>query len=427
MQKYWLLVFGCAMNYADAERLTRVLTELKISPAQNLAEADLVFLVSCSVRQKADDRIFGLLKNLTTWQKQKTGRKIFLTGCLVRPQNRQSLSQKFPQLTAVFPMTEVLTLPQILRSSQTPVLPPHYLQITPLRKNQFSALIPIATGCNNFCTYCIVPFARGREISRPQTAILAECRAALLSGAQELFLLGQNVNSYGSTAGDFATLLQAVCRLKGVQRVRFLSSHPRDFGPDLITVLQREPKIERHLHLPAQHGSNKILAAMCRGYTAETYCQKVQQLRQALPEISLTSDFIVGFPGETAADFQQLCEFYETVAFDFAYLACYSPRPGTPAAQLPQQVPEAVKRARYQKLNAILTKITARQLQKRRQQTLQVLVEKQTAQEASGRSSENFLVKFLTAKNLIGQIVPVLITETREFELKGKLALDLKM
>lgn len=418
--KYWLIIFGCAMNYADGERVARILTELKFQPAEKLEAAELVVLVSCSVRQKAEDRVFGLLKNLTRWQAAKAGRQIFLTGCMVRPANQKKLEGKFPQLTAALPIKEIIRLPQILATPQVPLSPKDYLKIVPQRSQVFSALIPIMTGCDNFCSYCIVPYARGREVSRSQTEILRECRAAGQNGAREIFLLGQNVNSYGKKLGAFARLLRAACRLPKVERVRFTSSHPRDFDAATIATLAEEPKIERHVHLPAQHGSDKILARMNRGYTAANYLAKVEQLRKAVPEVSLTSDFIVGFPGETEADFRRLCQFYRQANFDFAFLASYSPRVGTPAAQLPRQVPEPVKRARLRRLNAILTKVTATKLKQRVGQMLQVLVEKTVRGVASGRSAENFLVKFAAQKNLLGQIVPVKITRAREFELWGE-------
>ena len=428
------------MNFSDAERVARVLEKLGFERTENLDEADLFLIFSCVVRQKAEDRIFGEIEKLTEWKSAKSGRRIGLTGCAVRRTSDRESARKdaflrrAPKLDFTFQIAESEKLPELLAAETTnyKLQTTNYLEIDPARRNRRQVFVPISTGCDNFCSYCVVPYARGREISRDPTDILAECERAVANGAREITLLGQNVNSFRKKSGAFADLLDRVAAIPNLRRVRFTSSHPKDFDESVIAVLARNPNIERHLHLPAQHGDSEILARMNRNYSAAEYLELLAKFREKLPNASVTSDFIVGFPGESEKNFGNLLEFYERADFDFAFLAQYSPRLETPAATFPNQIAPAVKKERFEKLNNLILTTTARKLAKIKNRTLEVLVEKcgchsresgkqEKNKICAGRSSEFFAVKFPGAENLVGEFVKIKITRPREVELFGEI------
>jgi tRNA-2-methylthio-N6-dimethylallyladenosine synthase len=425
--KYFLRIFGCAMNYADAERVASVLADLSFEPTKNLAEADLVLIFTCSVRQKSEDKVFGELENFRKWKALKANRQIGLTGCMVRKTSSQNsgkkdaLLRRGPALDFVWKIEESSRLAELLSSpSPYPLEPKTYFKIQPKHSNPAQACVPISTGCDNFCSYCIVPYARGREVSRPAEEILAECENAVKNGASEITLLGQNVNSWQKQKGAFAKLLNQVAQIPKLKRVRFVSSHPKDFDESVINVMAANENIERHLHLPAQHGDNEIMRKMNRNYTAAHYLQLVEKLRDKLPDASITTDFIVGFPGETDANFENLLEFYKKANFDFTYFAKYSPRPETPAASFENQVPEEIKKERFKKLNDLVVATTARKYAALKNKTLEVLVERCVKNTCEGRSSESYLTKFEGDETLVGKMVKVKITQPREVELWGE-------
>ncbi|MDD3067099.1 MAG: tRNA (N6-isopentenyl adenosine(37)-C2)-methylthiotransferase MiaB [Candidatus Gracilibacteria bacterium] len=428
MPKYFLRIFGCSMNYADAARIAAVLEKNGWEKTDKPEEANAYFLITCAVKQKAEDKVFGYLKDLAKWKKEKPGRILGITGCMVRKTSNQSsdkrdrLLNRSPMLDSVWKIEDTAQLPALMglqqKSSAENIA--DYFHITPSFEGKSAALIPIMTGCDNFCTYCVVPFARGREVSRSEKAILTECKNAIKQGVKEITLLGQNVDSYQKQTGKFAQLLEKVAQVKGLQRLRFTSSHPKDFNAGVIEVMRKYPNIEKHLHLPAQHGDNEILRRMNRGYTSEEFLEKIKLLRKKIPSISITTDLIVGFPGESEAQFKRLLKFYREANFDFCFFSKYSPRPETPAAKFPNQIPEKVKAERWRKLNSLVVKITKQKYVKLKGKTLEVLVEKCREGICEGRSSEAYLVKFTGDAQLIREIVKVKITQPREVELWGE-------
>ncbi|MFA6458634.1 MAG: tRNA (N6-isopentenyl adenosine(37)-C2)-methylthiotransferase MiaB [Patescibacteria group bacterium] len=446
MKKYFWRIFGCAMNYADAERVAQVLAKLDFVRTENLAEAELVLLFSCAVKQKAEDKIFGELEKFAQWKAAAPGRQIGLTGCVVRQTSDQATVRKdqflrrAPSLDFVWRIEDSEQLPEFLagteglKSTNYKLPTTSFLSIEPLRQNQRQVLVPISTGCDNFCSYCIVPHARGRELSREPEEIITECEKAVRNGAREITLLGQNVNSFQKKPGAFAELLQRVAAIPKLQRLRFMSSHPKDFDASIIDVMAAQENIERHLHLPAQHGDNEILRKMNRNYTAEKYLGLLEKFRAKLPHASITSDFIVGFPGETEAQFENLLKFYKQADFDFAFFSQYSPRPDTAAATFPNQIPASVKKERFARLNQLVVATTAQKFARLKNQTVEVLVEKCNCHSpengnpeknesciCEGRSSEFYLTKFAGDAKLIGELVKVKITQPREVELFGEI------
>ncbi len=446
MKKYFWRIFGCAMNYADAERVAQVLAKLDFVRTENLDEAELVLLFSCAVKQKAEDKIFGELEKFAQWKAAEPGRQIGLTGCVVRQTSDQAAAKKdeflrrAASLDFVWRIEDSEQLPTLLaKTKQLPAtnyqLPTtNFLAVEPLRQNRRQVLVPISTGCDNFCSYCIVPHARGRELSRDPEEIMAECEKAVKNGAREITLLGQNVNSFQKKPGAFAELLKRVAAIQELQRLRFMSSHPKDFDESVIDVMAANENIERHLHLPAQHGDNEILRKMNRNYTAEKYLDLLEKFRAKLPDASITSDFIVGFPGETEAQFENLLKFYKQADFDFAFFSQYSPRPGTAAAAFLDQIPASVKKERFARLNNLVVATTARKFARLKNQTVEVLVEKCACHSlekgnpeknekcvCEGRSSEFYLTKFAGDTKLIGELVKVKITQPREVELFGEI------
>ena len=294
------------------------------------------------------------------------------------------------------------------------------------RKYPFKQGVNISFGCNNFCTYCIVPYVRGRERSRRSEDILSEIRSLAADGVLEVMLLGQNVNSYGNddpSEMSFPELLRQVCRIDGIQRVRFMTSHPKDLSEELIRVMAEEPKICRHLHLPMQSGSSRILKAMNRRYTREGYLELVEKIRRAIPDISLTTDIIVGFPGETEEDFQDTLSVVEQCRFDAAFTFIYSKRTGTPAAKMEDQVPEDVVKERFDRLLKLVDRIAREESGRDRGKTLPVLVEEQQPETGllTGRLSNNILVHFPGPAELVGKILPVKLVESRGFYYIGQM------
>jgi len=434
VKTYFLHILGCAMNYADAERIESVLAATGWAQAADADEADLYLFVTCSVKQKAEDKVFGFLRDLSKWKEQKPGRQVGLTGCMARlSSNRDSAKQdallsRGASLDFVFRIEDTAQLPDLLGGELKASAPEdaeyyrRYLNLDPKRKNTFQALVPISKGCDNFCSFCIVPTTRGREISRPAEEVLAECEKAIANGAVEISLLGQNVDSYQKSSAAFAELLDSVAQLPGLQRLRFTSSHPKDTVEAVMDVMAANPNIERHLHFAAQHGDDEVLQKMNRGYTAAEFLEKVKLFRQKVPGASVTTDIIIGFPGETEAAFDHLKRFYRDAAFEFAFISRYSPRPGTISAeQMTDDVPREVKAARWNEMNEILKEITSARYAALQGQIVNVLVESCEAGVCAGRSSEMFLVKFPGDAALVGSIVSVKIKLPRTVELIGEL------
>ncbi|HNW56104.1 MAG TPA: MiaB/RimO family radical SAM methylthiotransferase, partial [bacterium] len=345
MSKYFITVIGCQMNLSDSQKIATQLNNLGWEKTDERQVADLNILVTCGVRQGAEDRIYGLIKQI---KKDNPESKVALTGCL---SYRQDIKSKLgDQVDYWFNITELIELEKIIPNPSLSGSLNHlddYLKISPSRQSRVSAIIPIGNGCNNFCSYCVVPYARGREKYRPATEIINEAKELLANGYQEIKVIAQNVNSYFDTQNnwDFTDLLNELDKL-GNYWLSFATSHPKDMSDKLIDFLGHSKNLVHYLHLPVQAGSNRILQAMNRNYTKEHYLELVKKIRLACPNISLTTDIIVGFPGETEKDFLETCDLVEQANFDQIYIAQFSSRPGTAAAKLIDDVTDQEKKQR---------------------------------------------------------------------------------
>lgn len=433
--KYFIITYGCQMNEHDSEVMAGILEEMGYQPARRKEEAGVILINTCCVRETAENKVYGLLGQLRKLKMNRPGLLIGVGGCL--PQQKavaQKIRGRFPHVDLIFGTHNLPHLRNLIEQAKEnrqtveelldrAVPAPEGLPIK--RASGIKAWVVITYGCNNFCTYCIVPYVRGRERSRQPADILAEITGLAAAGYKEVTLLGQNVNSYGRDLPDkidFATLLEKVNKIAGIARIRFTTSHPRDFTPRLIEVIARGEKICEHIHLPVQAGSNHILSLMNRGYTREDYLALVAQIRQAIPGVALTTDIMVGFPGESDEDFAQTLDLVEQVRFDSAFMFIYNVRPGTPAAAMPGQVPDEIKRERIKDLIAKQNQITKEINQNEAGKIHQVLVDgesKTNPQLLSGRTRTNKLVVFPGPSDLIGKFLDVQITRGKLTHLEG--------
>ena len=432
MKTYYLRSFGCQMNEHDAERIRAVLESEGLARRETPEDADVIVYNTCTVRRSADQRLAGHLSGAARLKRQEPGRTIVVTGCL--PQAEQAA------FLAEYPFVDVAVGPQNLHrlaealraargttnSGQVALFDDGDAMSGDLpsrRERPFQAWVQIMSGCTNFCSYCIVPFVRGRERSRGADAIVAEVAALANRGVREVTLLGQNVNAYGADLTErptFASLLRRLDVLPGLARVRFMTSHPRDLSDELIAAVAELPTVCEHVHLPLQSGSDRVLAAMNRGYTADWYLARVRALRSAVPNVSITTDLIAGFPGETEDDLADTLDLVQRAEFDAAFTFVFSARPGTAAASLPGQLPFEVQRERVQRLIAL----TQDQARERRTRLVggmaEVLVEGPSRQPGRwrGRSRQNVVVNVAgTAQP--GEIINALITDATSTTLKG--------
>lgn len=425
-KKYHLFVLGCQMNKSDAERLAYVLEQMGYQKTENEAEADVIIVVACSVRQSAVDRILGKIQK---WQKIKESKKLILglTGCVL-PEDKPKLEKYFDFF---FSIKDLNKLPQLLGEKPIKEIntTENYFQINPLYSSSFQAYVPISTGCDNFCSYCAVPYTRGREISRPAEEILCEVKHLIERGYKEITLLGQNVNSYkgeieenGKTILlDFPDLLKKIDEIAGKFWIRFLTSHPKDMSDKLIKTIAECSKVCEYIHLPVQSGDNEILRKMNRHYTIEHYKNLIQKIRQTIPNVAISTDIIVGFPGETKEQFENTKKLMEEIQFDMAYIAQYSPRPGTAAARLKDDVLKLEKERREKELTKVLEKTAFLNNQKYLEKEVEVLPELYKKGFLYGRTRTFKPVKFKGNKNLIGKFVVVKITTSTPFSLEGVL------
>jgi len=420
-KKYHLITIGCAMNQSDGERLASRLNELGWRRVNNHCQADLVILVTCGVRQSAEDRIYGLINQV---KKDNPKAAIAITGCLVY---RQDIKTKLKnKVNYWFSINDLKGLEQILASNYlgSTQSGQNYLDIIPDYQSKISAFVPIGNGCNNFCSYCVVPYARGREIYRPAQDIIIEIQQLLNKGYQEITIIAQNVNSYKDQVSglDFTGLLEKLDNL-GDYWLRFATSHPKDMSDRLINFLGHSHNLIHHLHLPVQSGSNKILTTMNRGYTIEHYRELIDKVRQQWPDVVLTTDIIVGFPGESNRDFEDTIKLVKDLKFDQVYSARYSPRPGTVAATMIDDVPANIKKEREQKLDKI---VKAGGLQNRKKQVGQkvtVLLEEKRGNCYFGHTDHGLQILITSPKNEnynLGSRYPVQITNARSFSLTGQ-------
>jgi tRNA-2-methylthio-N6-dimethylallyladenosine synthase len=440
MKKVFIKTFGCQMNEYDSDKMSDVLHAAEgYEPTQDVEEADLILFNTCSVREKAQEKVFsdlGRVKHL----KQK-GVLIGVGGC-VASQEGAAIIERAPYVDVVFGPQTLHRLPQLLEQrarQQRPQVDISFPEIEkfdnlpPARVDGATAFVSIMEGCSKYCSYCVVPYTRGEEVSRPFDDVLVEVAGLADQGVKEVTLLGQNVNAYRGKMGDtseiadFALLIEYVAEIPGIERIRYTTSHPNEFTARLIEVYARVPQLVNHLHLPVQHASDRILMAMKRGYTAMEYKSTVRKLRAIRPDISLSTDFIVGFPGETEDDFAKMMKLVEDVGFDSSFSFVFSARPGTPAAQLQDDTPQQVKLKRLHVLQEAI-EANARRISERRVGTVQrILVEgrsRKDTTELMGRTECNRTVNFPGNARLIGQMIDVTITEAMPHSLRGEVVLS---
>lgn len=442
---YHVRTFGCQMNFHDSERVAGLLDSCGCLPVESPDDADIVVFMTCCVRENADTRLYGQVSAMVSAPTPPCGTRVVAIGGCIAQRDGERIRTHIPNADVVFGTSALASLPRLLddafskdskgllvdvqegnRGFSTD-LPTH-------RAQTFAAWVPIMTGCNNFCTYCIVPYVRGRETSRPFEGIVAECDHLVREGVREITLLGQNVNSYGRDRyGNprFAELLRAVGST-GIERLRFTSSNPKDLNADVIDAMATVPSVMPHLHLAVQSGSTRILKAMNRTYTREEYLRLVGELKDAMPDLALTTDIIVGFPGETAQDFEDTMSLVEQVRFSAAYTFIYSKRPGTPAARMADNTPKDVIQARFERLAALVADLAHEANQRDLNSVSEVLVEgpsKRSADVMVGHSRKNQTVHFNVedgwdAKRLTGSIVDVQVNEARTWYLRGEVVGD---
>ena len=435
-KKYLTITFGCQANEFDTEVLAGMLESAGYSAAAALEEADLIVINTCAVRRKPEEKVAGLLGRLKALKEKKKDLFIAVGGCMSQqPAVAADLARRFRFLNLIFGTHALPRFPQLLEQAaevRRPIIDiseePGSREGLPLRRSrQFHAWLPVIYGCNNFCTYCIVPYVRGRERSRPFNEIMRDARSLAAGGYLEITLLGQNVNSYGrdlQEGRDFADLLTEVDGIEGPARIRFLTSHPKDLSPRLIEAMRRGEKICEHLHLPVQAGSNRILKMMNRRYSREHYLELAGALREAIPGIALTTDLMVGFPGETEADFQQTLDLVGEARFDHSFTFIYSPRPGTRAAGEKELLSPGEKQKRLHTLTKVQNEISLDLNRTLIGKTMELLVEgrsKKNPEMQSGRTRSNKLVHFSAAEDLSGKLVNVEITEAYTWYLSGKI------
>ncbi len=436
-KKLYIKTFGCQMNEYDSDRMVDVLAAEGIEKTDSPEDADVILFNTCSVREKAQEKVFHDLGRVRLLKQAKPDLVIGVGGC-VASQEGEAIVRRAPYVDLVFGPQTLHRLPQLIRErriSGRPQVDVSFPEIEkfdalpPARVEGGSAFVSVMEGCSKFCTYCIVPYTRGEEISRPLNGVLAEIAGLAAQGVQEVTLLGQNVNAYrglmdDGEAADFAFLLECVHDIPGIERIRYTTSHPREMTQRLFDAYARLPKLVSHLHLPVQSGSDRVLAAMKRGYTVLEYKSIVRKLRAARPNISLSTDFIIGFPGETEADFEATMKLIDEVGFDASFSFLYSPRPGTPAAELADDTPQDVKARRLKRLQKRI-ETQAQAISAAMVGTVQrILVEgvsKKDASELAGRTDNNRIVNFAGQPRLAGRFVDVLITAALPHSLRGEI------
>ena len=437
-KKVFIKTFGCQMNEYDSDKMADVMHAAQgYETTQDVEEADLILFNTCSVREKAQEKVFsdlGRVRHL----KQK-GVRIGVGGC-VASQEGAAIIARAPFVDVVFGPQTLHRLPELLNQRERQNRPQVDISFPEIEKfdnlpaarvEGCTAFVSIMEGCSKYCSYCVVPYTRGEEVSRPFEDVLVEVAGLAGQGVKEVTLLGQNVNAYrgrmGETAeiADLALLLEYVAEIPGIERIRYTTSHPNEFTQRLVEAYGKVPKLVSHLHLPVQHGSDRILMAMKRGYTAMEYKSTIRKLRAVRPELSLSSDFIVGFPGETEEDFGKMMKLIDDVGYDSSFSFIFSPRPGTPAATLHDETPHAVKLKRLQHLQAVVED-NVRRISASRLGTVQrILVEgpsRKDAGELAGRTDCNRVVNFKAAPELAGRMVDVRITQANPHSLRGELA-----
>ncbi|PSB91722.1 tRNA (N6-isopentenyl adenosine(37)-C2)-methylthiotransferase MiaB [Candidatus Pandoraea novymonadis] len=444
VKKIYIKTFGCQMNEYDSEKMADVLCVAEgVEKTEKPEDADIVLFNTCSVREKAQEKVFSDLGRIRQLKEVKPDLIIGVGGC-VAAQEGKAIIQRAPYVDVVFGPQTLHRLPQLVTArrktghSQVDITFPEiekFDHLPPAKMNGPTAFVSIMEGCSKYCSYCVVPYTRGDEVSRPFDDVLTEVAVLAEQGVREVTLLGQNVNAYrglmvDGEIADFALLIEHVSEIRGIERIRYMTSHPKEFTQRLIDTYVRVPKLVSHLHLPVQHGSDRVLSAMKRGYTVLQYKSIIRRLRQIRPEISISSDFIVGFPGETEDDFNKLMSMIEGIGYDISFSFIYSPRPGTPAANLHDDTPHEVKLRRLQYLQSTLeTNVVniSQSMVGSRQRILVEGISRKDENELQGRTENNRVVNFPAVpeqhSHLIGQMIDVMITFAYSHSLRGELVL----
>ena len=446
-KKFKILTYGCQMNVADSERMAGLLKKIGYSLTDDLDAADLILINTCCVRSTAEDKVFGQIGRFKTLKKQKPSLILGVAGCMAQKEG-ENLIKRAPHVDFVLGTGQSSEIANVVQSLETMRNAQcvmrndfgrsewkHFVDVSnvsgkipdemvfPLRGGKVSTFVPIMYGCNNFCTYCIVPYVRGRERSRKPEEIFAEVKQAVAEGFKDITLLGQNVNSYAGEL-NFAELLTA-CDKLGVERLRFMTSHPKDLSDELIFAIAGGKNICEHIHLPVQYGSDKILKRMNRVYTVEKYLRLVEKIRAEIPNISLTTDLIVGFPGETDEDFAETLDFLREVKFDAAFTFIYSKRSGTPAATFENQIPDEIKHKRLKLLMDVQNQISLEKNSALVGKNVEVLVEGASKTDEKifmGRTRSNKLILFAHGDEKPGELVNVKINQAQTWLLKGNIS-----
>ena len=432
--KAYVETYGCQQNEADSERIRGFLVECGYAICQEAEGADVVVMNTCAIREHAEQRVFGNLGALTHTKRRHPGQKIFLCGCMAGQGHVvERIKKSFPHVDGVFSTHHLWQFPEILHRVLFVGKRTYFVEdeagsiaegIPQIRDNTLKAWVSIMYGCNNFCTYCIVPYVRGRERSRKPEDILAECRELIASGIKDITLLGQNVNSYGKDLGcgvDFADLLKLITEIPGDFKIRFMTSHPRDASEKLFDTMAKYPKIAKQLHLPFQSGSSRVLKAMNRHYDRETYLKKVNYAKSVMPDLVLTSDVIVGFPGETAEEFEETLTLIQQVRYDSLFTFIFSPRIGTPAASMEDPTPKAEKNARFDRLCDLQNSISEQIHNSYIGKTMRCLVDGTDRGHLTARTEGGRLVRFEGSEDLIGTYQNITINGATTWSLTGSL------
>ncbi|MBM7624114.1 tRNA (N6-isopentenyl adenosine(37)-C2)-methylthiotransferase MiaB [Sporohalobacter salinus] len=434
---FYIDTYGCQMNEHDSEKLAGVLKEKGYKSINNIEKADVIILNTCCIRENAEVKVHGKIGYLKQYKRENPELIIGVCGCMMQQEGMaKKIKDMHPHVDIVFGTHNIHEFSSLLESAKEesetlidiwgekegliPNLPTK-------RETDHKAWVTIIYGCNNFCTYCIVPYVRGREKSRSVMDIVNEIKELASDGVKEITLLGQNVNSYGRDLDkeiDFANLLERLDQIKGIERIRYMTSHPRDFTTKLVKTIADSDKVCEHFHLPVQSGSSRILKKMNRGYTQKEYLTLVEEIRKYIPQAAITTDFIVGFPGETEEDFVETIKIVKEVEFDMAYTFKYSQRSGTPAAKMEEQIDEEIKQNRLQKLMDIQSNISAQKNKKLIGKTVEVLGDgesKNNADRQTGRTRTNKIVVFNSDKDLTGKLINVKINKASSWTLNGDL------
>lgn len=439
--KLYIRTFGCQMNEYDSNKMAEVLADShQLEPTDIAEEADVLLLNTCSIREKAQEKVFHQLGRWKRWKDKKPNLVIGVGGC-VASQEGEAIRKRAPYVDLVFGPQTLHRLPAMLEEvkiSRKPSIDISFPEIEKFdnlpapRADGPTAFVSVMEGCSKYCTFCVVPYTRGEEVSRPVGPILREIRQLAAQGVREVNLLGQNVNAYqgvieGEETADLALLIHYVSAIEGIERIRFTTSHPVEFSDSLIEAFAEVPELVSHLHLPVQSGSDRILAMMKRGHTAKEYLEKIRRLKEVRPELSMSSDFIIGFPNETEADFEATMDLINEVEFDHSFSFIYSARPGTPAAAFHDSVPEEVKKERLQIMQDRLRELEDMHAKAMVGTTQKILVEREAHRgggDMAGRTENNRVVNFQGDSSLVGQFVDVRIEEAHSNSLRGELLTD---